>query len=230
MSQNEKGTCREMIRYLLLILVIITITPGHLHSANNETTKDIGVSLSIGVSPGGQEKGHYQPAPNTTISTTFTFGAGIHYRSILLLYGTKLNISAESYYYCHSTNPVDLMIGDATVRYTGYSVPILVWAEFMTRNRFGPFVKLGLGAIWTDWKDECSSELLFSPHHKFWSFSYGMGAGIYYSPKDTIDIICIVQGVVCVKESVVVSENGREHTLYAPWGFNSYNLSIRYWF
>ena len=218
-----------MIRSLLLIFIFIFISPGYLQAADIDDTNDIGVSVSVGASPGGEEKGHYLSAPTTTLNTTFPFGVGVHYRSIRLPYFTKLNISAESSYYTHSTDPVDLLWTDATVRYTGYSVPILVWAEFMTRNRFGPFVKLGLGAIWTDWKDECSSEEFYSPHHKLWSFSYGLGAGIYYSPNDAFDILFTVQGVVCVEENVVVGEYGRDHTLYAPWGITLFNLSIRYW-
>ena len=219
-----------MIRILLLFLIFIAGAPLCVHSAENELTNDFGLSLSLGLSQGGEESGHYYLAPTTTINTTFTFGFGIHYRSIPLPHATKINISAESYYYSHSTDPVKLLFTDATLRYTGYSVPIMIWAELAPRNRFGPFIRIGLGAMWTDWKDECSNEQYFSPHHKFWSFSYGMGGGMYYSPNDNVDIVFTVQGVVCVHESVVAGDSDREHTLYAPWGLASYNLSIRYWF
>jgi hypothetical protein len=145
-------------------------------------------------------------------------------------FDTKLNLSVESNYYSFSTNPVELLFIEGTVKYTGYAVPVMLWADLKPSNRFGPFIRLGVGAIWTDWKDECSNELLYSPHHQFWFFSYGMGAGLYYSPNDTFDILFSVQGVICVAEDTVTNEHGREHTLYAPWGIDSYNLSLRYWF
>lgn len=219
-----------MIKSLLLVILTITISPGYLRAADSENPNGIGVSLTAGVSPGGEEKGHYYIAPVTTTKTTVTYGFGIHYRSVKFPFDTKLNLSAESSYYSFDTDPVDLRFIDATVRYTGYTVPVMVWAELMPSNRFGPFIRLGLGAIWTDFKDECSSEQLYSPHHKFWSFSYGMGAGLYYSPNSSLDLLFSVQGAICVKEDVVTNESGHEHTLYAPWGVESYNLSMRYWF
>jgi len=220
------------MKTLLIIALYLFILGSSLssQSAEIESERDLGISLSLGLHPGGQDKGHYLNAPNTTINTTIAFGLGLHYRSISLFHATRLNISAEAYFHSHDTDPVSLGYENVTVRYSGYSLPVLIWIELMPRSKFGPIVRIGLGAIWTDWTDECSDDRLFSPNHKFWSFAYGMGGGVYYSLSDVFDIIFVVQYVTATDENVVSDDDWWDSILYAPWSIAYYGVTIRYWF
>ena len=230
LSLDVRLTMDMKTLFIITLHIFILCSPVSVQSAEIESERDLGISLSLGLGPGGEDKGHYLNAPNTTINTTIAFGLGLHYRSISLFHATRLNISAEAYYHSHDTDPVPLTYEDATVRYTGYSVPVLMWLELMPNSSFGPFVRIGMGAIWTDWTDECSDDRLFSPNHKFWSFAIGMGGGIYYSLSDRFDAIFIAQGTIATDESVVSEEGWRDDTLYAPWQLGYIGVTIRYWY
>jgi hypothetical protein len=220
------------MRAFIAILISLFII-GHsfqIQSAENISEHDIGISLGLGIDLGVDEKGHFYPAPSTTTKTTVAYGFGLHYRSISLFYATRLNISIEAYYHAHATDPVSLYYQNATSKYSGYSVPLMIWAELMPKSKFGPLVRIGMGAIWTDWKDECSDNRLYSPNHRYWSFSYGMGGGIYYSPNHKYDIILIVQSTICTEDDLVSDDYWGDHKLDASWSLEYWGVIIRHWF
>jgi hypothetical protein len=216
--------------YVQIIIGLIVITNSlSVHSAEMCSQRDLGISLGLGIHYESGKTAHWYPAPNTNINTTIAYGFGLHYRSISLFYGTKLNISTEAYYFANDSDPVPLDYGEATTRYSGYFMPMLIWTELMPKSKFGPFVRIGIGAIWTDWSDECSDDKLFSPHHQYWSFAYGLGGGIYYSPSDKYDIIVIIQSTISTGESTVGDDYYGYHKLPGPRSHEYWGIALRYW-
>lgn len=198
-------------------------------SAETDSESDFGISFTLGVRPGGEEASHHLTNQNSTIITSISYGLGLHYRSISLLGSARLIFSAEVSYLNLDTDEVVLSYSGTTFQGLGYIVPMVLWAEVWPKGRFGPFARIGLGAGWVDYTDECSNDEIFSPHFQYWSFVYGMGAGIYYSPGEKIDILFIIQGIAVTSESTVDGGYQGEFTVGAPWETGSIGVTFRYW-
>lgn len=198
-------------------------------SAESDSESDFGVSFTLAVKPGGEEVGHYLTNQNSTIKTSLSYGLGLHYRSISLLGSARLIFSAEASYLNLDTEEAVLRYDGITFQGMGYIVPMVLWAELWPKGKFGPFARIGLGAGWVDFTDECSNDEVFSPHFEYWSFVYGMGAGIYYSPEEKIDVLFIVQGVTVTSESAVDGGYQGNFSSGTAWAAASIGVTFRYW-
>ena len=79
-------------------------------------------------------------------------------------------------------------------------MPIMIWCALSSKGSFGPFVHLGVGAAKVEYAE--SNEILGSHAFDHWSFAYGWGGGVFYSPADRIEMRFVVEGVATTRDQV----------------------------
>ena len=137
----------------------------------------------------------------------------------------------EADYLSFATDPGKLWGTDETITRTGYYLPLMLWTELKPKYRFGPYLKIGLGWMWVDMRDDCSDAYWnqFAPHHMFWSFAYGIGGGLYYHVNDRFDVLLQTKRITCTEDNEL-PDSYREPILLAPWENRTYGVVFRYYF
>lgn len=215
--------------YLLAILCLSGLCGGGLKAAEGETNNGIGISIYSGTYVGGGEINHAYGYPDGTYNWTLSYGAGIHYRSVDFIHSTRLNFSLEMHWMDLDSDPVFDLSAEDEADYSGYALPVMLWCELMPRGVFGPFVRAGIGTMQLDLSDDYSDPYLESRSTDYWSFAFGLGAGIYYSPTDKIELILIVQGMAGTQENTFTTDSGRECKI-EPYSVYIFGIDLRYWF
>ena len=216
-------------RNILVIVILLSVCGGELYAAESEEEGDIGASIYMGTYLGGGDVGHAYGYPYGTYNWTYSYGAGIHYRSIDFIHSTRLNFSLETQWMKLTTDPVDDHWGEETAECNGYALPVLLWSELMPNGKFGPFVRIGIGAMQLDLSDEYTNPDLPSRSTSYWSFAFGMGAGIYYSLSGKMDLLLIGQGMGGTQDNYFRSESGLEYKI-EPFAVYFWGFNLRYWF
>ena len=106
----------------------------------------------------------------------------------------------------------------------------MIWGELFQPGRFGPFVKIGIGAAHIHQKQYCEYQSLLNSNHNFWSFVYGSGGGIRFSPNRKMDILLDTKVIKGTTSNTYENASGRRFITHSPFGFVLYGITIRYWF
>jgi opacity protein-like surface antigen len=202
---------------------------GRSLAADQAREKNIGASLYLGAYPGGGDIYHTYGYPSGKYNTTFSYGGGLHYRSIDFIYSTRLNLSIETQSIDLASDPVSDLWGDCSAEYDGYALPVIFWCELVPESRFGPFVRIGIGAMLLDLSDQYNDPDLADRSGRYWSVAFGLGGGIFYCVSEHIDIQVIVQGMIGPQESSFINEDDVEYKLEA-YAVYFYGINLRYWF
>jgi opacity protein-like surface antigen len=205
------------------------LSGGSSLAADQSRDSNIGLSLYLGAYPGGGDLNHTYGYPSGKYNTTLSIGGGLHYRAVSFIYSTRLNLSLETQLIDLASNPVYNQWQDYSAEYDGYALPVLFWCELLPESRFGPFVKIGIGAMLLDLSDQYNDPDLADRSGRYWSVAFGLGAGIYYSISEELDVQVIVQGMSGPQESSFTNEDDVEYKLEA-YAVYFFGLNIRYWF
>ena len=109
---------------------------------------------------------------NGPLSKGFSFGAGVEYGPLVRTHGAMLMSSFEIAYGQESAT---LGLANGSAESSVKRMPAMVWMKLVSEGDLSPFVKLGIGAANTKFREVSSAQS--GPNFDFsaWHFSWGAG-------------------------------------------------------
>jgi opacity protein-like surface antigen len=188
-----------------------------------------GVTGRVGVHPGGSTHEFRSDYPTETIKTTPAYGLGVGVSGIGFLIETELGMFIEFSRIELEANMVTRSDG-ATATYDGTAIPIMLWMELSQSGRLGAFVIGGIGATHVEFAHLFDPNPWYNSIYDYWSFAWGYGGGLRFTPIPNLDFAVSLQNVVGTGTGKSENEYGWVNETNSPFSVNSWGLSVRYWF
>ena len=136
------------MKTLIFCVVVATCASNTiaLHAEARSRSR-LAASMFSGIQP-GHDVVSFAYGGEGDINSSFAYGFGISYDGIALSQALTLILSSEVNFIRAETDPIDEQSGgspEAQFRYR--AIPILMWGELQQPGGFGPFLKLGIGAV-----------------------------------------------------------------------------------
>jgi opacity protein-like surface antigen len=153
------------------------------------------------------------------------------YGDVSLFHSAKLILSAEVTFFRTETDPIDAASGGETdVQYRYSGIPLLLNAELHQTGPFGPFVKLGFGAVHNETDEEYYLHPALNLHSDYWCFAAATGAGVRYCPNGNLDILFTWEGFIGTDNGKVENSTGYSDEGGSIFGVDFLGVRVRYWF
>lgn len=217
-------------RLLIIVVFIFTVHATVLRAEENGKTA-LGLSLVAGIQPGmaivkvcvNDEEGEIHPS--------FAYGFGLSYGGIRLSQTLMLHLSSEVSFIRAETDPSDILSGGTVqTQYRYRGIPVLLWGELHQPGDLGPFIKIGIGAVYSSVDEEHGGLSALDVSIDYWSFAFGFGAGLRYSPTEHVDVLFVTEGFVGTDSGVSENSSGTRVETDSPFGLGTLGVRVRYWF
>lgn len=216
---------RSLIMLVLLSLAGFTFA----HTENASPEKPFGVYINAGFFGGGGTWRYEHVNESGVYEATFSYGAGLQY-DIGHIYLCPVGIAVEA-------NDIQIRIAERGKRESsrgaaaasGHVVPVELWGYVSSPGRFGPFVRVGVGALRTKVTETFTKAAWTDNIYEAWMFCYHCGGGLRFSVSEHFDLIGYVEGTGATEEIIAYSEHGIAPTM-GTGSYTTCGLRVAYRF
>jgi hypothetical protein len=213
---------------MLVLLLLAGFTGAHAESAPQE--RRFGVYVNAGLFDKDGRWGYEHIGENGTYETTPFLGVGLQY-DVGHIYSSPVGVAVE-------VNEIQIRVTEQGKRgyyggaaeASGYIVPVEVWGYASSPGRFGPFIRVGVGALRTKITESFTEARYTDNVFESWSFCYDYGGGLRFSVSERFDLMAYIEGPTATEEIAVSTEYGSTRTLLAPRVYALYGLRVAYRF
>ena len=200
------------------------------HAENASPQKRLGVYVNAGLFHKSSGWRYEHLNKYGEYETTPYFGIGLQY-DIGRIYSSPVGIAVE-------VNEIQLRIAEegnpgdfwGTAEANGYVVPVELWGYVSSPGRFGPFIRVGFGALKTKVTETFTRATYTDNLYEVWSFCYDYGGGLRYSVSGRFDLMAYIEGPHATKDLTAINEYGVVLTREAPRTYAQYGLRFAYRF
>ncbi len=212
---------------MLVLLSVAGFAGAHAENAPQENR--LGVYINAGLFHKSSDWWYEHVNKYGVFETTPFFGIGLKY-DVGSIYSSPVGIAVE-------INEIQLRIteeGDpedlwGTAEAHGYVIPVVLWGYVSSPGRFGPFIRVGCGALRTQVTETFSVEGLTDNVYESWSFCYDYGGGLRYSVSERFDLMAYIEGPNATENPTALNERGKV-LIWTSRTYIQYGLRLVYWF
>lgn len=158
------------------------------------------------------------------INPNIYLGLGIETKELQILGNSLINFRIETSYGVAKTKEVFIYGSQADFKIT--SIPILFWTKLKSSGQLAPFVRIGIGAEYSEFKETYYQR----PENGFtvndWFFCYGISAGIDLNFFKNINLSIFVDAINKEKGFIITYQNPRENQLDLNYRTGNLNCGI----
>lgn len=186
---------------------------------------DDGARLGVSVTAGGGasfQAWHFDLGiPAEDLGPALYLAGGLSYGPMGCASQTAVSFTGEwSYLEVGTTGSQPSLSRSAELRVS--VMPALLYMELHTSSSFGPFVRLGAGAARVNWAETYEPHESNNVEFDYWSFCFGGGGGIRYSPSARVDLMITSDWILVPGEHVEARPyTGSETGIMSNIGFGS---------
>lgn len=151
--------------------------------------------------------GYWNEELTYNINPNIYLGFGIETKEIQVLDNSSINFRIEASYGIAKTK--EAIIYGSPADFTITSIPVLFWTKLKSSGKLSPFVRIGIGAEYSEFKETYYKR----PENGFtvneWFFCYGISAGIDLNYFENINLSIFVDAITKEKGFFITYQNPR---------------------
>jgi hypothetical protein len=105
-------------------------------------------------------------------------------------------------------------------------IPIMLWFIVETPNDLSPYVKIGTGLSWTEFRETYTDSYYPNAHFSNWNYSWGIGAGLRYQISQMIALALFVETWTNEGSILYQNEWGLESGTKIPYSMRPVGLQV----
>jgi len=213
---------------ILLGLILVICEAPSVHASDRSGNLKVGISFGAGVDIDRKSISFARGYPDKRVKTSPAFGAGLSV-GVPFYFGNLVELSVEVLATEFETDE-SIASSGGKAKYEGSLVPVVLWVGLNHEGVFGPYIKGGIGVVHTAFAKNFDSRPLDNSNYDFWSFAYGLGGGIRYSPRPSVEFLLAFEGVVGTESREFITEAGQKKESDSPFGATFWGVKVKYWF